>query len=383
MLDLCPLNVIYAGLDLKISYLNHASQRVLQTLAPHLPIPVEQITGQSLSLFHPDAEAQRQLLANPANLPCQVAMQIGHEVVDTFYVAIHGASGIRMGTMMTWRIVTQKRLAERKMSDTARMLTTSSEEMQAISQSMSSNATETAAQANAVSAAAEQVSLNIQTVATGAQEMTAGNREISKNAGEAARVATAAVKAAENTNATITKLGESGAEIGKVIKVITSIAQQTNLLALNATIEAARAGEAGKGFAVVANEVKELAKETAKATEEISRKIEAIQSDTQSAVKAIGDIGAIINQINDIQNTIASSVEEQTATANEISRNVADAARGSTEIAKNITGVAQAASSTNKGALNCEKSASDLLKVAEELQALVSHGAEAGATRIG
>lgn len=376
MVDLCPLNVIYAGLDLKISYLNHASTRVLQTLAPHLPVSVEKLVGQSLNLFHPDAEAQRRLLADPANLPCRVAIQVGPETVETFYTAIQNERAVRIGTMMTWRIVTKKNLTETKMRETSQMLATSSEEMKAISQAMSSNATETAAQANAVSAAAEQVSLNIQTVATGAQEMTAGNREISKNAGEAARVATAAVKAADATNATITKLGESGAEIGKVIKVITSIAQQTNLLALNATIEAARAGEAGKGFAVVANEVKELAKETAKATEEISRKIEAIQTDTQSAVRAIGDIGSIINQINDIQNTIASSVEEQTATANEISRNVADAARGSSEIAKNITGVAEAASSTNKGALNCEKSASDLLKVAEELQALVGQGSE-------
>jgi methyl-accepting chemotaxis protein len=377
MLDNCPLNVIYAGLDLKITYLNLASKRVLETLAVHLPVSVDKMIGQSLSLFHPDAKAQKQLLDDPANLPCKVSLEMGAETIETFYTAIQNERGTRIGTMMTWRLVTKKNLAEAKMRETSYMLATSSEEMKAISQAMSSNATETAAQANAVSAAAEQVSLNIQTVATGAQEMTAGNREISKNAGEAARVATAAVKAADATNATITKLGESGAEIGKVIKVITSIAQQTNLLALNATIEAARAGEAGKGFAVVANEVKELAKETAKATEEISRKIEAIQTDTQSAVRAIGDIGAIINQINDIQNTIASSVEEQTATANEISRNVADAARGSTEIARNITGVAEAASSTNKGALNCEKSASDLLKVAEELQALVGQGSDA------
>jgi methyl-accepting chemotaxis protein len=185
-------------------------------------------------------------------------------------------------------------------------------------------------------------------------------------------VATSAVKVAEKTNATVAKLGESSAEIGNVIKVITSIAQQTNLLALNATIEAARAGEAGKGFAVVANEVKELAKQTAKATEDISRKIEAIQGDTKGAVEAIAQIGKIINQINDIQNTIASAVEEQTATTGEISRNVAEAAQGSNEIAQNITGVAQAARSTTEGASNTKSSADELSKIALDLQKLVS-----------
>src|SRR5262249_33251521 len=157
-----------------------------------------------------------------------------------------------------------------------------------------------------------------------------------------------------------------------VVKVITSIAQQTNLLALNATIEAARAGEAGKGVAVVANEVKELAKQTAKATEDISRKIEAIQTHTQGAVEAIEQIGKIINQINDIQNTIASAVEEQTATTGEISRNVNEAARGSTEIAHNVTGVAQAARSTTEGAGDTKRSADELSRMAHDLQALVS-----------
>jgi len=192
----------------------------------------------------------------------------------------------------------------------ASSLASSSEELTAISQQLASNAEETATQANVVSAASEQVSKNVAVVASGSEQMQASIREISKSANEAARVAKNAVGVADNTNATIVKLGDSSIEIGQVIKVITSIAQQTNLLALNATIEAARAGEAGKGFAVVANEVKELAKETAKATEEISQKIEAIQGDTKGAVKAIGEISAVINQINDISNTIASAVEE-------------------------------------------------------------------------
>src|SRR5579872_2360133 len=192
-----------------------------------------------------------------------------------------------------------------------------SEELSTTSQQITANSEETSAQANVVSQATQQVSQNLQTVATGAEEMGASIKEIAKNATEAAKVATAAVKVAETANSTVGKLGESSAEIGQVIKVITSIAQQTNLLALNATIEAARAGEAGKGFAVVANEVKELAKETAKATEDISRKIEAIQTDTKAAVDAIATISDVINQINGISNTIATAVEEQNATTNE------------------------------------------------------------------
>jgi methyl-accepting chemotaxis protein len=254
----------------------------------------------------------------------------------------------------------------------ASTLGSSSEELTAVSTEMSASAEETAAQANVVSAAAEQVSKNVQTVATGVEEMGASIREIAGNANQAAKVAEEAVKVAEVTNATIAKLGESSQEIGKVIKVITSIAEQTNLLALNATIEAARAGEAGKGFAVVANEVKELAKETAKATEEIGQKIDAIQNDTRGAVDAIQNISRVIGTINDISNTIASAVEEQTATTNEISRNVAEAAKGSGEIAHNITSVAKAAQSTTQGASNTQQAAGELSRMAAELQQLVS-----------
>jgi methyl-accepting chemotaxis protein len=266
----------------------------------------------------------------------------------------------------------QVRQAMQQIGQNTAALVASSEELNKVSQQMSSSADETAAQANVVSAASDQVSKNVQTVATGADEMGASIKEIAKNTADATKVAIAAVRTAETTNQTIEKLGQSSAEIGQVIKVITSIAQQTNLLALNATIEAARAGEAGKGFAVVANEVKELAKETAKATEDISQKIEAIQADTKGAVSAIAQISTVINQINDIQNTIASAVEEQSATTNEISRNLAEAAKGAVDITKNIGGVAEAARSTTAGAVDTQKSAQSLERMASELQELVS-----------
>jgi len=256
-------------------------------------------------------------------------------------------------------------------SENALHVASASEELSNTSQQITANSEETSAQAKVVSDSAQTVSQNLQTVATGAEEMGASIKEIAKNATEAAHVATSAVKVAETTTATVTKLGDSSNEIGQVIKVITSIAQQTNLLALNATIEAARAGEAGKGFAVVANEVKELAKETAKATEDISRKIEAIQSDTKAAVEAIASISGVINQVNSISGTIATAVEEQNATTIEMTRNVSEAARSSGEITSNIAGVAQAAESTSHGATDTQKAAQDLVQTSAELRRLV------------
>jgi len=255
---------------------------------------------------------------------------------------------------------------------TADQVASASEELSGTSQQITANSEETSTQAQVVSRASGEVNQNLQTVATGSEEMSASIKEIAKNAHESAKVATGAVKVAEETTQIVGKLGDSSTEIGQVIKVITSIAQQTNLLALNATIEAARAGEAGKGFAVVANEVKELAKQTAKATEDISRKIEAIQGDTKNAVAAISQISDVIKQVNDISNTIATAVEEQNATTNEMARNVSEAARGSSEITKNISGVAEAAQNTAQGANASSQAAQALAEMSVKLRGLVS-----------
>lgn len=241
-----------------------------------------------------------------------------------------------------------------------------------VSSQMSATAEQTSQQAQRASVVAEQVSQNTQAVSLAVNELSTAIREIANNTQQAARVATDAVQLAATTNSTVTKLGQSSAEIGEVIKVITSIAEQTNLLSLNATIEAARAGEAGKGFAVVANAVKELAKQTANATESIRRKIDVTQNDIRDSVAAISRISHTIEQINNFQNSIAGAVEEQTVVTRDISRNVADAARGTSEIAGNITLVARAAEGTAAGANATRAAAQDATRLANQLNELVS-----------
>ena len=387
MMENAPINVLFADkADFTITYVNPASVKTLKTIEQHLPIRVDEMMGSPIDVFHKNPAHQRKILSDPKNLPHTAQIQVGPEVLDLLVSAIYDKDQNYLGPMVTWEVITEKLAAEKREKESneniksiltnvaanSQTLAGASEELTATSQQMAGNAEETSAQSSVVSAASDDVSTNIQTVAAGTEEMSASIKEISQSATKATEITNDAVKLAESTNKTVAQLGESSNEVGQVVKVITSIAEQTNLLALNATIEAARAGEAGKGFAVVANEVKELANQTAKATDEISGKIQAIQTDTQSAVVAIGEISEVINQISDISNTIASAVEEQSATTNEMARNVSEASRGAQEIAENITGVAEAAKSTTEGAQDTQKAAAELSTLAQTMQEIVS-----------
>jgi methyl-accepting chemotaxis protein len=312
------------------------------------------------------------IITQPLNRTSQTLKGIG-EGDGNLSARLEVSSHDEVGEACFWfnTFIEKLEVVVRSIGGTTQRLAGASEDLNAVSNRMADNAEATSLQLNAVSVASEQVSKNVQTAATGTQEMEASIREVAKNASEAARVASNAVRVAESTNATVAKLGESSAEIGQVLKVINSIAEQTNLLALNATIEAARAGEAGKGFAVVANEVKELAKQTGKATGDISQKIQSIQESTREAVEAIENIGKVINQISDISNTIASAVEEQSVTTNDISRNVTEAAKGTSEISQNVAGVSEAAKTTAGGASDTQTAAQELARMAVELQTLV------------
>ncbi|MEU2348358.1 methyl-accepting chemotaxis protein [Modestobacter sp. NPDC049651] len=256
-------------------------------------------------------------------------------------------------------------------NDSAGRLAGASQKLTAGADAIADNARTAAGQADVVVASAAEVASSVDTVATGSSQMESAIREIAHNATEASRVAGQAVGVAEETTRMVGKLGDSSQEIAAVVKLINGIAEQTNLLALNATIEAARAGEAGKGFAVVASEVKELAQETARATEDISQRVAAIQADTAGAVEAIGQISTVIAEINDFQSTIAAAVEEQTATTNEMNRNVAEAAGSSRSIAQAITGLATGTQATNDRVAEAQQSASELARMSDELQSAV------------
>ncbi|MBU3575258.1 methyl-accepting chemotaxis protein [Polynucleobacter sp. UK-Mo-2m-Kol15] len=293
--------------------------------------------------------------------------RLNTEIAGMDYVGVTGQIAHSVQTLQQ-----NLRAAIQEISSNALMISASSEELAAVSAQLNANAEETSSQANEVAQSSDVVSQNTQSVATSTEEFSASIREISVNAMEASRVANQAVNIADSTNLQMAKLSNSSIQIGEVVAVIADIAEQTNLLALNATIEAARAGELGKGFAVVANEVKELARSTAKATNEISQSINTIQSDAKGAIESIAEITQIINKIDDISSIIATAVEEQAATVSEISRNISTSAGSSARITETVGAVAIASRGISSGSSEIQNSSAELAKVAAKLKQLVS-----------
>jgi methyl-accepting chemotaxis protein len=371
MMENAPVNAMLADLDLKLVYINRKSRETLAKLEKFLPKPVDQLIGQSIDIFHKHPEHQRKMLADDRHLPHRAKIHVGDQILELLISGIYDHKRTYLGPMVTWDIITEKVALAKTLEETANELGTAADQLSATATQLSKNSEHTASQSLQASASTEEVSKGVQTVATNTEEMVASIKEIARNSSEGANLSRDTLAKAQETNKTITQLGASSQEVGNVIKVISSIAQQTNLLALNATIEAARAGDAGKGFAVVANEVKELAKQTAKATEDITNRIGAIQRDSQGAVDAIGGIASVIEKLNSISMAIAASIEEQTATTNEVARVVKVSNQGVDGIAEVVKSVSSAAKQSSAGASQALEAAKSLAVLAERLKQLV------------
>ncbi len=371
MVDLSPVNTLLATPEGVMTYMNTCSRDTLKELEDFLPIKVENMIGQSIDIFHKNPQHQRDIIGDPNRLPWKANINVGPEKLQLNVSAIYSAEGDYTGAMLTWEIVTKRARVVEGLNDAVEKLSEAAGELDTSSKELTSNSDKTNDQAQAAASGSNEVAKAVEIVATNTEEMLASIKEISRNANEASSMSSLTRDQAQTTNASIETLGKSSQDIGDVIKVISSIAQQTNLLALNATIEAARAGEAGRGFAVVANEVKELAKQTANATEDITKKISTIQGETSGAVGAINEIGSSIDKLNDIAMSIAASVEEQLATTNEVARVVQESNTGVQSISANITTVSEAASETSQKSAKILEASQALSKLAENLGELI------------
>ncbi len=370
LVDNAPINICMTDTQGEIIFANPASQESLVGIAAYLPS--ENMLGESFEAIIQDEAVAANIINGSESLPYTSKVVFGEKTEDLLVASINDAKGSCIGYMLTWSDVTDRLRLLETLKATSNSLSMSAGELSESSGEMAAAAQQTSSQAEGVAAASEEADSNTQVVALSMTQMTESIAEISRSITNQNSIMGDAVVMAQNTNETIGRLSLSGTEIGKVIRLITAIAQQTNLLALNATIESARAGEAGKGFAVVANEVKHLAKQTETAANEIQQRIESIQSDTNDSITAIQEITETINNVNDISQTVAAAAEEQSSTVAEINNNISQVAEGTREIARNITGVASAASSSGEIATSLQSNSVGLTGLADNLQGLIN-----------
>ncbi len=371
MVDHVPVSLIWCNAEdgFTITYMNFAAKMTLQAIEKHLPCTVKDIQGRKIDFFFTAAGTSAPDVGASPTFHSQLI--IGPEVLDLHIDTIYDKNKTCCGAMVTWRIITREtRLAdafEVNIKGVVETISSSSTELEASAQTMTAVADQANQRSTAVAAASEQASSNVQTVAAATEELSASITEIGRQVHQSNTICSSAVQEAQHVNATVKNLADGAQRIGEVVALINDIAEQTNLLALNATIEAARAGDAGKGFAVVANEVKSLANQTGKATEDIAAQINAIQGATKEAVGAIQGIGNTIAKINEIATTIASAVEQQGTAMREIARNVSQAAAGTEDVSKNISGVREIAGEAGQASSHVLSAARDLANQSEKL----------------
>ncbi len=350
--------------DFRINYYNLASQQLLREMEGHTKVKADAVRGQSIDIFHREPGRMRAILSDPARLPWTAKIKLGGETLELKIFPMRDRAGRYLGPMLTWKSVTSMQALttqfERGALGVVESVAKAASQMHQSARQLSTNASDTTARATSVAAATEETSVNVQTVASASEQLSASINEIARQLDAYQGVARQAVADIEGASDKVMALDQTAARIGEVVDLITAIASQTNLLALNATIEAARAGETGKGFAVVASEVKELAGQTARATEAISQQILQIQQGTRGSVEAMMSITQTIAQMNQISSTIDQAVRQQQQATGEISRNVQEAAAGTVEVAGSIGTVSQAAAQTGA-------SADQLIQAAEEL----------------